>query len=893
MKNYFTHVLIVLLLVTGTIFAQDYTKILKEELLSSRSSNSINKQDLEGLTIYNQSTNRRSGVEHVYAVQKYNGIEVFNANIAAAFRGAKLIHIASRLQSGIATKVQNISPVLTPLQAATKAALALGAGSANFTVLKSISSQEVVLDKGGISLDDVPVKLVYDLTEDNGLRLAWDLNIHMINEPHWYSVRVDAVSGDVLSKNDWVVSCTFGDHSQKRSITHSTTDRLDNSFGFSKEIANEALAGAQYNVFALPLESPNVGPNQLITDPYDIDASPFGWHDNDGVEGADFTITRGNNAWAQDDLDGLFETVGESPDGGDDLIFDFEYNFAIDPVNMLDAVTTNVFYVNNVVHDVMYHYGFDEESGNFQDFNYSGLGFDEDSVFIDVQDGQTINNANFATPPDGGLPPRMQMYLWSPANPGTLTLAGGGLDGSYLGVPASFGASVPVSGAPPVEATLVLVEDDNSSNNSLDIYDGCDTIVNGADLNGNIAVIRSGGCPFGDKMLNAQNEGAIGVIVVNDTPSNPIVMTAEGSSGSQVTIPSIMVKQSDGETIIEAIKAGESINAAIARVVLPMLDSALDNGIVIHEYGHGIVARLTAGPFNTNCARNPDSGDEGWADYYGLMLTMTENDTAEAARGIANYADGQAAGGEGIRPRPYSTSFDVNNLTYAIVNNESEISMPHGIGSVWATMIWDMTWYLIDEYGFDADLYNGVAGNNIALQLVTDGLKLQPCNPGFVDSRDAIIAAIEINTMIPEDDKEVIKCGIWGAFARRGLGLDADQGSPFNRNDQVEDFESPTFVSEDNICEFPEEEVLSTDEFLENTFSIFPNPSKGQISINMRASLGKGQIQIIDLNGRLVFSQDSLLEGVLNINTGALSTGVYLLQVSNETILETEKLIIR
>jgi len=77
MKNYFLHTLAILLIATGTVSAQDYTSLLRNKLLSSRSSEGMTQQDLEGLTIYNQSTNRRSGVEHVYAIQKYNGIEIF------------------------------------------------------------------------------------------------------------------------------------------------------------------------------------------------------------------------------------------------------------------------------------------------------------------------------------------------------------------------------------------------------------------------------------------------------------------------------------------------------------------------------------------------------------------------------------------------------------------------------------------------------------------------------------------------------------------------------------------------------------------------------------------------------------------------------------------------
>ena len=188
-------------------------------------------------------------------------------------------------------------------------------------------------------------------------------------------------------------------------------------------------------------------------------------------------------------------------------------------------------------------------------------------------------------------------------------------------------------------------------------------------------------------------------------------------------------------------------------------------------------------------------------------------------------------------------------------------------------------------------MYNGVAGNNISLQLVTDGLKLAPCFPGFVEGRDAILAAIEINTMIPEEDKEAITCGIWGIFAQRGLGVGADQGNSLSREDNIEDFESPIFDEATGTCPMPV--FLNTEEFVENNFSVFPNPSNGQIRLNMNTNLENEQIKIIDLNGRIMFSHDSLLEGAININASGLSSGVYLLQVYNQDVSGTRKLIIK
>lgn len=892
-KKYLFQTTAIVLLSVTSLVAQDYTALLKDNLIATRSADGLEPADVSELSIYNQSTSRTSGVEHVYAVQKYNGIEVFNANVAAAFRGESLVHVGASLITGISDKVVNTAPTLSPVEAATAAAAALGAGTANFTVLETTTANQVLLNQGGVSYDNVPVKLVYQLTDNEELKLAWDLSIHMTNQAHWYSVRVDAVTGEILSQNDWIVSCTFESHTHKAMAVQQETQI--ETIGFKQEKANTALAGEQYNVFPMPLESPNHGANELVADPQDLTASPFGWHDTDGVEGAEFTITRGNNVYAQTDFDDNLNTNEDSPEGGAELNFDFEYQFDSAPINMVEAVTTNLFYWNNILHDVMYQYGFDEVSGNFQQTNYTGEGLAGDFVVAGSQVGTVqcndpntncLNNATFGTPPDG-LRPGMRMFLFSASGePGdALTINGGTLDGSYQGVPALFGDPLPED--TPLTGNLALTQDDNAGNSTDDI-DACDAITNGTELEGNIAVIRRGSCEFGVKVLAAETEGAVAVIVVNNEATDPIQMAA-GAVGDQVTIPSIMVSQANGEAIIAALQAGETINVSIVNAGPFQLDGSVDNGIIAHEYGHGISNRLTAGPNNVNCLFNAESMGEGWSDWYGLMFTMTEDDFAEEARGIGTYASGQPTTGGGIRPRPYSTDFAVNELTYGDTNNTGAISQPHGIGTVWATMIWDLTWMLIDEYGFDADLYNGTAGNNIALQVVTDGLKLQACSPGFVDGRDGILAAIEINQMIPDEDRDDILCAAWGVFANRGLGVSAEQGSKFDRTDQVEAFDTPSVTDETSPCF----DSLSTDEFATNNFSIFPNPSNGQITINMTTSLGEGQVQIIDLNGRVVFAQDARLEGAMNIDASGLAKGVYLVQVANQTVSETAKLIIR
>lgn len=224
-------------------------------------------------------------------------------------------------------------------------------------------------------------------------------------------------------------------------------------------------------------------------------------------------------------------------------------------------------------------------------------------------------------------------------------------------------------------------------------------------------------------------------------------------------------------------------------------DGDLDNHVIAHEYAHGISIRITGGPAQVGCLQNPEQMGEGWSDFYGLMLTMKTGDIGANSRGVGTWLAGQGAGGAGIRVYPYSTNFGINPHTY---NDIKTAAIPHGVGEVWGTMLWEMTWEIMATEAFDPDIYNGTGGNNVVLSLVTEGLRLQPCSPGFVDGRDAILAA----------DQALYGgshvCAIWAAFARRGLGYSASQGSSESRFDGTEAFDLPPFFSGldviDEVC---------------------------------------------------------------------------------------------
>jgi len=223
-------------------------------------------------------------------------------------------------------------------------------------------------------------------------------------------------------------------------------------------------------------------------------------------------------------------------------------------------------------------------------------------------------------------------------------------------------------------------------------------------------------------------------------------------------------------------------------------DSSFDSGIITHEYCHGLSTRLTGGPSNAFCVdptQAKETGGEGWSDFCSLFMTATN--TTGRSRTVGSFASWSL---EGIRAFPYSTDLETNPATYSYINiaaNASGADATHFVGTIFATVLFDMYWAIIDfeekegRLGFNEDKYqSGVGGSNIAMQLVVESLKIQPCLPTFVDSRNAILTADEILY----DEK--YKCVLWEAFARRGLGESA-VGSELGTIDVKEAFDVPPY----------------------------------------------------------------------------------------------------
>ena len=642
--------------------AQTTNQIIAKELVEKHKSTiGLTENDLQNVIISDSYLDKISGVRLVYLQQSYLDLPVYNQIQVLGFKDDKVVSQSGGRIPSIDKKTKSVSSI-PAITAQTAVLTALQDRKVSYSREPYVIGSEkngryIIFDNMDVSRENITAELMWvPLNDGKQLVLAWQIYIIPINTSDYWMVRVNASDKSIVSVNNLTVYCNWDenqDHACSKGSAHTTTKKNNPVYGkplldlsgkkekLETPFSPTLVENVSYRVIPYPAESPvhPGGTPALVTNPWAAapgDATSLKWHSNGSTN---FPITRGNNVWAQEDRDGNNGTgsPATSTTAGDPLTFDFVPDFNVaatqtSPVKNQQFNTTNLFYWNNIIHDLSYLYGFDEVSGNFQASNQGRGGIGNDFVYADAQDGSGTNNANFSTPADGGNG-RMQMFLW-------------------------------------------------------------------------------GGTP-----------------------------------------------QKDGD---------------------------VDNGVISHEFAHGISNRLTGGPSQAGCLSNAEQMGEGWSDYYGLMYTQnwatsTFSTGFNSPRGVATYLSNQTPSGAGIRSKKYCTNFAINNRVFGATIDAQQ----HSRGELWCATLWDMTWNIINQVdSINPNLYDTSSGggNAIALKLVTLGMKLQPCSPGFIDGRNAILQADQILY------NGAYSCAIREAFRRRGMGAFASQGSSGSVTDQIADY---------------------------------------------------------------------------------------------------------
>ncbi|MFZ1452694.1 MAG: M36 family metallopeptidase, partial [Ferruginibacter sp.] len=644
---------------------------LASQLVSSNDATGITAEVFSNSRVFYTYEDVSTGIRYVSLQQTYKGIPVYNQILALSFRNGKLLTNFGALDPNIDNAINSTSarPAVSAESAVQSALSDRGFRASQMAIAINRKDDGKFVEFGnmGVSRENITAQLTWVPNEQTKTyNLAWQVYIIPKTNSDYWMVRVDAVNNSILGMDNYTVYDNWGIPNENPNIKYPGFDygnlpvnnsetTLKNTFDFKKVKTDDPslVTTATYRVVPYPAESPlhPGGAPALRTDPWTnagvvANAVTLRWHT--GAAAADYDYSRSNNVWAYEDRTaptntGSIAKSASSQTAFPNLTFDFVPDFTQEPiVNTVPIPNqrwniTNLFYWNNIAHDILYGYGFTEAGRNFQDDNLGRGGAGNDHVNAEAQDASNVNNANFSTPADGGSG-RMQMFLWNAPTP-----------------------------------------------------------------------------------------------------------------------------DRDGD---------------------------VDNGIILHELGHGVSNRSNQG--GVGCLGNQEQAGEGWSDYLGLMMTQnwataTLNTGFNSPRGIGTYALNQPNSGPGIRPQRYCTDMSINTVTYANLPGQA---VPHGVGFVFCSALWELTWELINDpstTGIDPNIYNfaGTGGNVVALRLVMEGLRVQPCQPGFITARDAILAA-DVSLYGGSHT-----CAIWRAFARRGMGFGAAQGSSASINDQTVSFAMP------------------------------------------------------------------------------------------------------
>ncbi|MBK7934305.1 MAG: M36 family metallopeptidase [Acidobacteria bacterium] len=264
-----------------------------------------------------------------------------------------------------------------------------------------------------------------------------------------------------------------------------------------------------------------------------------------------------------------------------------------------------------------------------------------------------------------------------------------------------------------------------------------------------------------------------------------------GRGGSEGDRVSLEIQDSSGSNsanhAVPADGGRSRLQSFLWTLSTPNRDGTLDSTVLLHEMTHGLSNRLhgnTSG-LSSNMARGMG---EGWSDFYPLALLSLPTDAPCGTYAIGSYitfgiVPGTANYYYGLRRYPVAKisclgpgALPHNPLTFRNLNVNSCTNLPgsfppgplgsgtcdqvHNAGEIWAVTLWEARGVLIEIHG-------AVEGNRRMLQYTTDGMKLSPLNPTFLQARDAIIAAAQASGGTV--DANAVREG----FRRRGLGFSA------------------------------------------------------------------------------------------------------------------------
>ena len=174
-----------------------------------------------------------------------------------------------------------------------------------------------------------------------------------------------------------------------------------------------------------------------------------------------------------------------------------------------------------------------------------------------------------------------------------------------------------------VQDTLEMAEDGtpglNAQGNPLS-QEACSELdLTLSDVRGKIAVCYRGTCEFGSKAKNAQDSGAVALIIINRDPA-PVGMGG-GAEGGSVTIPVVMLGSADGAALVAEMQNGPVVMFIGNKAGLYPNDAGLSKNTTLISKRTGVASQLSVDGSEFNFDLGTRVTNWGTQDQTGMTLT--------------------------------------------------------------------------------------------------------------------------------------------------------------------------------------------------------------------------------------------------------------------------------
>ncbi len=643
-------------------------EILRGFVKENNSLIGVSDDQADALRVLADYTNPNGYLSFAHLEQRINGVPVFRSEVKAGFnKDGQIIRVINNLAPGL--DYDSLSNDFRNPVDAVKAA----ARNINYEVISTditrndaVSTDlKVVFGEGDWA---TTAEKMYFPTEPGVAVPAWRV---LIWKPvNAYYVIVDAETGTMLwRKNiveDQTQTATYNIYRNANAFIGAADNPAPLSPGpLNPTLGTQGAIATRSNVTLIGNEVPYAfNNNGWITDGANIT-------DGNNVEaGIDRVAPNGVDAPQTGTPNRTFTSTWNPPPGsptpGDDPLL----------VEAQRGAVIQMFYVMNRYHDELYRLGWTEQAFNFQNDNFGRGGAGADRVSAEGQDSSGTNNANFATPADGGRG-RMQMFLWTGPTP------------DYDGT---------------ADAEVIIHEVTHGLSNRLH--------GNSSGLSTNMS--RGMGEGWGDWYA----------YTMLAEPSDPI--NGLYTTGGYATY-----------------------------LLSPTFNTNYYHGI--RRFPRAPIT-FTGGP--NNKPHNPFTFKHANSNCDSTLgTTAAAVDSAYPRNGVISTSSGVQA-----------------------------CDQVHNLGEIWSSALWEVRNRMVTRLGF-------TTGTTRVLQVVTDGMKLAPVGPTFIQERDAIITAALALPVAPEAslDAQDVREG----FRVRGMGFSAsiqNAGTGANNAAVTEAFDVPNAI---------------------------------------------------------------------------------------------------